>query len=338
MKKKFFALVISGIMCISLVACSSGSGSSGSSSGSGSESSSSNGDVSTDMKAKIATNQPGQSWMLLGSTLSEYLKGTMTLSVEPGSTYGNILTTNTNETQFGITAQTSLGSALGGIRYYEAHGVQENVTFVASLYRHYLRGLTTNPSIQTWADLKGKSVCFGPAGGESFDYNPLILSYYGLNEGDYEVKVMPFSDAIEAMKNGQLDAILNCSPVPYAIFDDLAISDPNARMIQLSKEAADRLASEWDGFDYVDFDFEDAWEYEKPAYSPYQQITVVANKDTPEDVVYELLKCMYERYDDLCNVLPTMAQIGGPENYVDNPANVPVHPGAEKFYKEVGLM
>ncbi|MCJ7855540.1 TAXI family TRAP transporter solute-binding subunit [Lachnospiraceae bacterium NSJ-143] len=333
MKKRLLAIAVSALFCFSFAACGSTS-----SETSETAASADSGKAGKEIKVKIATNQPGQSWMLLGSTLSEYLKGTMTLSVEPGSTYGNILTTNSNETQFGVTAQTSLGSAMKGIRYYESAGPQENVRFVASIYRHYLRGLTTNPDIKTWDDLKGKSVCFGPAGGESFDYNPLILSYYGLNEGDYEVKVMPFADAIDAMKNGQLDAILNCSPTPYAIFDDLAISDSNAHMIQLSKEAAEKLASEWEGFDYVEFDFDDAWSYEKPFYSPYQQITVIANKDTPDEVVYEFLKCMYDRYDDLCTVLPTMAQIGGPEGYADNPANVPVHPGAEKFYKEVGIM
>ena len=122
MKKRILALLMSAVMCVGLAACSSNSSASQSSSETQTAQSSDG-----ELKAKIATNQPGQSWMLLGSTLSEYLKGTMTLSVEPGSTYGNILTTNSNETQFGVTAQTSLGSAMQGIRYYKDYGPQENV-------------------------------------------------------------------------------------------------------------------------------------------------------------------------------------------------------------------
>ncbi|HYE84584.1 MAG TPA: TAXI family TRAP transporter solute-binding subunit [Clostridia bacterium] len=289
-------------------------------------------------KSKIATNQPGQSWMTMGSTISEYAKGTITLSVEPGSTYGNVLTTNSGETQYGITAATTVSSGMSGTRFFSDKGKQENVRFVASLYRHYLRGFTVKPELKSWADLKGASVCFGPAGGESFDYDPLILSYFGLTKDDYEVKVMPFADGIEAMKNGQLDVILNCTPVPYAIFDDLAMSDDNAHLLQMDEATAKRLASEWPGFEYVEYDFDDVWNYNKPLYAPYQQITLIANANVSDEEVYQMTKLIYERFEDLSNVVTNLKQVGEKNNLAYNPANIPMHPGAEKFYKEVGAL
>ncbi|MFZ7101615.1 MAG: TAXI family TRAP transporter solute-binding subunit [Peptococcaceae bacterium] len=289
--------------------------------------------------SKIATNQPGQNWMTLGSALSEYLKGTIDLSVEPGSTYGNVITTNNGETQYGITAATSISSAMQGVRYFEKYGKQENVRFVASLYRHYLRSITVKDDINTYADIKGKSVTFGPPGGESFDYGPLILSYYGLQEGDYTVKTMPFGDAAEAMKNGQLDVIMNCSPFPFALFDDITQSSGGkAHLISLSEDMAKRLASEWPGFEYTVYDLPDPIKFEKPFYSPFQQITIIANKDVTEDEIYKFTKCLYDNFEKLSGVVINLEQIGGKENLVYNPAKIPLHPGAEKFYQETGLL
>jgi TRAP transporter TAXI family solute receptor len=289
-------------------------------------------------KSNIVTNQPGQSWMLIGNTLAEWGKGTIELSVEPGSTYGNVLAVNSGESKYGVTAQTAISSALAGVRYYQQYGPQTNLRFVASFFRHYLRGITLKPEIKTLADLKGRSVCFGPAGGESHDYGRLVLSYYGLQEGDYTVKVMPFADATEAMKNNQLDMILNCSPVPYAMFDDAAMGNPNAHNVGVSEELAKRLSSEWKGFDYVEYDFEDRYAYTKPFYSPYQQVTLIAHKDVSDDEVYIMTKLVYDHFEDLGNVVSNFKQMSGIEMLADNPVNIPMHPGAEKFYKEVDLM
>ena len=289
----------------------------------------------------IACNQPGQSWVLIGNSMSEYLKGTMELVVVPGSTYGNILTTNTRDTDFGITASTSLGSAKNGVRYYTEHGKQENVTFVASIYKHHLRGFTTNPDIKVWSDIKGHSVCYGPPGGEGFDYNPLLYSYMGFSDADVELKTMPFADAVEQMKNKQLDAILNCTPTPYAIFDDLVYSDPNnAHLIQMDKETAERLKSEWEGFNYDDYSTipGNIWAFEEPLYAPYQLITFIANKDVSDEDVYNFTQCIYDNFEALEGIVPAFQGIEeGKDGMIHNVAGLPVHPGAEKFWTEKGL-
>jgi TRAP transporter TAXI family solute receptor len=288
----------------------------------------------------ISTSQPGQNYMLIGNTMAEYLKGTLDLVVEPGSTFGAILATNANDTQFGMTASTACGSAREGVRFFEKNGgKQENFRFVASLYKHHLRAYTTDPALTNWNQLKGRSVSFGPTGGESFDYDPLILSYMGINKGDYTLKMGPFPDAIESMKNGQLDVILNCTPTPFAMFDDLAYSDKRAHNLALDREIVERLAAEWPGFRYEEYTLETQWAHEKPLWAPYQQVTVICNVSADDDVVYKFLNCMYERFTDLQGVVPAMqAGMTSPNEYAVNPADLPIHPGALKLYKEKGLM
>jgi TRAP transporter TAXI family solute receptor len=149
---------------------------------------------------------------------------------------------------------------------------------------------------------------------------------------------MPYADAIEAMKNNQMDMILNCSPVPYAIYDDAAMGNPNAHLVEFSEDMAKKLAADWTGFEYVEYTFDDRFAYTRPFYTPYQQITMLAHKDVSDEEVYFITKLIYDHFEDLGNVVSNFKQMSGIEMLADNPVNIPVHPGAEKFYKEVNLM
>jgi len=66
--------------------------------------------------------------------------------------------------------------------------------------------------------------------------------------------------------------------------------------------------------------------------------SVIANKDVSEDEVYKFTKCVYDNFEKLSGVVINLEQIGGKENLVYNPAKIPLHPGAEKFYKELDLL
>lgn len=66
------------------------------------------------------------------------------------------------------------------------------------------------------------------------------------------------------------------------------------------------------------------------------QAALVASKDVSEDVVYELLKTMFDSKADL-EQAHAKFQFLDPE-YAVSGASVPLHPGAEKFYKEIGVL
>ena len=60
------------------------------------------------------------------------------------------------------------------------------------------------------------------------------------------------------------------------------------------------------------------------------------NSEMPESVVYEMTKVMFENYDDLCIVNKSLKNMT-PEFVVKN-IGIPLHPGAEKYFKEVGAI
>ena len=66
------------------------------------------------------------------------------------------------------------------------------------------------------------------------------------------------------------------------------------------------------------------------------QAALVASKDISEDVVYELLKTMFDSKDALVTAHAKFQFLDAA--YASSGASVPLHPGAEKFYKEVGVL
>ena len=65
--------------------------------------------------------------------------------------------------------------------------------------------------------------------------------------------------------------------------------------------------------------------------------TVVANASTPDDVVYALVKAVFENFDDFKKLHPAFAKLD-PKEMVKAGLSAPLHPGAERYYKEKGWL
>ena len=66
-------------------------------------------------------------------------------------------------------------------------------------------------------------------------------------------------------------------------------------------------------------------------------ITICIDKSVPDDVVYQLAKVMYENIDSIKNVHNALRDLTV-ESAVQNLAGIEIHPGAAKYYKEVGAL
>ena len=65
--------------------------------------------------------------------------------------------------------------------------------------------------------------------------------------------------------------------------------------------------------------------------------TLVTSAKVPDDVVYELVKAVFENFDEFKKLHPAFANLD-PKEMVKDGLSAPLHPGAAKYYKEAGLM
>ena len=65
--------------------------------------------------------------------------------------------------------------------------------------------------------------------------------------------------------------------------------------------------------------------------------TFVSSADVPDDVIYEVIKAVFENFEDFKKLHPAFATLQK-EDMITQALSAPLHPGAERYYKEAGLM
>jgi TRAP transporter TAXI family solute receptor len=206
---------------------------------------------------------------------------------------------------------------------------------ISGLYNNYIQIVANADSgIRTLADLKGKRVSVGAARSGTELNAREILKAAGLSYSDLgKVEYLPFGESVELMKNRQLDATLQSAGLGVASIRDLATAIKIV-VIPVPPEVVAKVGD--------------------PAYQPavipantYTGQTadvptaaipnfLVTHSGVPDDLVYRMTKAMYDNLDTLYAAHNAARAIKRDNALKGMP--VPLHPGAERYYREVGLI
>ena len=206
---------------------------------------------------------------------------------------------------------------------------------LSATYNNYIQIVANADSgIKTLADLKGKRISVGAAKSGTELNARAILKAAGLTYADLgKVEYLPFGESVELMKNRQLDATLQSAGLGVASIRDLA----TAIKIVVVAVPADVVAKVGDA----------AYQ---PAIIPANTYTgqtadvataaipnfLVTHAGVSDDLAYQMAKTMYENIDTLYAAHNAAKAIQRDNAVKGMP--VPLHPGAARYYKEVGLI
>jgi len=206
---------------------------------------------------------------------------------------------------------------------------------VAGIYSNYIQIVASADSgIRTLADLKGKRISVGaPRSGTELNARA-VLRAAGLTYKDFaKVEYLPFGESVELMKNRQLDVTLQSAGLGVASLRDLAVS----MKIVIVEIPADVVAKVGDPA-YLPAVIP-AGTYEgqaKDAQSIAIQNFLVTHEGVSTDTVYKMTKALWENLDAL-----VAAHAAGKSIKKENALKgmpLPLHPGAEKYYREAGML
>jgi len=206
---------------------------------------------------------------------------------------------------------------------------------VAGIYSNYIQIVASADSgIKTLADLKGKRISVGAAKSGTELNARAVLKAAGLAYSDFsKVEYLAFGESVELMKNRQLDVTLQSAGLGVSSIRDLATSIKIvvvpvpaavvAKVGDAAYQSATIPANTYDG---------------QTTDTPTVAIKnfLVSHQGVPEDVVYAMTKSMFESLDTL--VAAHNAAKGIQRDTATQGTTVTFHPGAAKYYKEVGLM
>ncbi|PAB59177.1 hypothetical protein CCE28_11705 [Anaeromicrobium sediminis] len=220
------------------------------------------------------------------------------------------------------------GKSFGGkaIKNFKAIGV---------VYPEVIHCITLKDSgINSIADLKGKAINPGPPGSGTFATAMPILEAHGITPKDFTAKPGSFSDAVAGLKDGNIDAAFAVVSFPSSAVLEIATTNP----VKVLEIKGDEFAKLQETVPFAAPFTITGGEYngqDTDATTVTLQAVLYVKEDLPEEMVYNLTKQMYENTEEIAKGHARGKQI----NVKNALAGVttPVHPGAAKYYEEVGV-
>ena len=206
---------------------------------------------------------------------------------------------------------------------------------VAAIYPNYIQIVASADSgIKTLADLKGKSVAVGaPKSGTELNARD-IFKAAGMSYKDFaKVEYLPFGESVELMKNRQLDATVISAGLGVAAIRDLATSLP-VTIIPIPVEVVNKIGEAAYQVGSVPADTYRGQTAAVPTVAV--QNFLVTHQGVSTDNVYAMTRAMFENLDQLVAAHAAAKAINKENAARQLP--VPLHPGAEKYYREAGLI
>ena len=206
---------------------------------------------------------------------------------------------------------------------------------IAAIYPNYIHFLASADSgIASLADLKGKRVSVGaPKSGTELNSRSILkaagLSYEDLGKVEY----LGYSESVELIKNRQLDATLLSSGLGVAAVRDLATAIKMV-VIPIPAEVVTKIGDLSYSPGVIPANTYNGQTADVPTVAV--QNYLVTHTGAPTETVYKMTKVMFENLDAMVAAHAAAKAID--KATAGKGAPVPLHPGAEKYYKEAGLL
>ncbi|KXF75524.1 immunogenic protein [Paramesorhizobium deserti] len=227
--------------------------------------------------------------------------------------------------------------AYTGTGLYEGKGKVEDLRLIATLYPETIHLVARKDAgIKSVADLKGKRVSIDEPGSGTIVDARIVLAAYGLTENDIKAEHLKPGPAGERLRDGALDAYFFVGGYPTGAISELATST-GISLVPISGPKADKLLEEYSFFskDTVPADTYKGVE-ETPTIAVAAQWVTSAKQ--PDDLVYNITKVMW---NDATRAALDAGHAKGKLITLQNAVTslgIPLHPGAERFYKEAGVL
>jgi len=206
---------------------------------------------------------------------------------------------------------------------------------IAGMYPNYIQIVARKDAdIRTLADLKGKRISVGaPKSGTELNARA-VLAAAGLGYQDFaRVDYLPFGESVELMKSRQLDVTLQSAGLGVASLRELAQAVPIV-VIPIGPELIAKVGDAA----YQEGVIPAGTYHGQEADVPTATIRnfLVTHEDVPVKEVYTMTKAMFENLGTMVAAHDAASRIDPKTAGRNTP--VPLHPGAEKYYREAGLL
>ena len=270
----------------------------------------------------------------IANIVTKFVPGVELTAESTGASVANLKMAGKGEIDFLMGASNTTFGAFSGTAPFDK--AVKNIRGIAALYPETFQFITRKSSgINSINDLKGKRVVTGPLGSGTERTVKLLLSMYGITYDDIRPEFLSFGEGVTALKDRTIDCAVVGSGLPTAAVIDAAAS-MDISLIPVDKEIYEKFSKD---YPFLGTNIIPAGAYNgvnEDVFTVASPALLSTREDISADVVYEITKAIFEHLDVL---VETHAQ--GKNIKLETALNgmsIPLHPGAEKYYKEVGLL
>ena len=225
-----------------------------------------------------------------------------------------------------------------GTGMYEGKPNVPGLRLIANLYPESVHLVVRKGSgIKSVADLKGKRVALDEPGSGTLIDARIILAAYGLKDADLKPEYIKPNQAGDKMKDGAIDAFFFVGGAPAGAIAELASSGAGIELVAIDGPQADAIRKS-DPFFSADLIAADTYKGVGATKTLAMGAQWVTSDKADANTVYEITKALFsEATQKTLAAGHAKGKFINKENAVKG-AGIPFHPGAERFYKEAGLL
>lgn len=287
----------------------------------------------------VGTGATGGAYYPIGVALAEIMTnnlGTQATAQVTGGSLENLQLINEGTCDIGIVQGNNMMDAYEGTGDYADNTYTNIAALFGGLSKGYFQVVVLDESpIQTMKDLVGKKVCMGPAGNGAIAVANTIWGKYGFGTDDLNATYLAYDDGISQLEDGNCDAVVIQTAIPASSIQQLAAGGHAYRLLSVDKEIADQLCSEYGYFGYGTIATTVYDNMAAEVNTMFISNMVAVRADLNEDLVYEMTKSIFENLDTVKN---SHKAASGLSVESATKVSIPMHPGAERYFKEIGAM
>ena len=328
--KKLIALLLAVLMLLTLAACGGGT-----ETAAPAESGSTASSASSGAKLRFVTGGESGTYYAFGSVIAQHATnnaGVNVVGLVGNGSQANVMELQDGNAELAFCQSDVMAYAYSGTNLFEETGKVDCFSTVAALYMEQVQIVTTDSSIKTVEDLKGKRVSIGAAGSGVY-FNAIdILGAYGLTEADITPTYQSFGDSANDIKDGKIDAAFIVAGAPTTAITDLATTK-DVYLVSLDDEHIEKLCSTSDYYTKNVIPA-DVYGTDGDVTTVAVGAVILARDDVSEDAIYNFTKDLFDNAEAEVSSHAKYGELN--LDFAASVTSVPYHPGAAKYFAEKG--
>ena len=257
------------------------------------------------------------------------------------STGGSVYNTRTireGELDFGVVQSDVQVQAMNSQRSFKDDAPYEGLRSVFSVHPEPLHVMVrADAGINSVEDMKGKRVNIGNPGSGTRVLANVLMDAAGVTPDDFGLAAeLKSSEQAAALCDGKIDAAIWAAGLPNGSTME-ATSTCDVKVLDLTTSGTDKVLAENTAYAAATIPggLYPGNEADIASWGP--KATFVTDAGASDEVVYVLVKSIFENFDDFKKLHPAFGRLSQEEMIKDG-LSAPLHPGAVKYYKEQGWM